>query len=321
MVLMGRISFLKEAVLKGRLCTVHGSLNPATGCEKVKFCLHSSTSSINCMAVLHMLDYVESSYLSSQCHVVDRGHLHTNGVSEACFYLRRPLKSYYDDSAITNAKGDALTGGAAPVSAAVVPAAVPPTQPAVLEIEVVDEQLAEYLRETVWESADFIIYEREVSDTSLYDSSDIPRPTVARNVDDFVDYSVSSSVIPRPTVARNVDDPVDYSVSSSVSSVSWGFFSSSANEAYINDGADVVDEQFAELILEPVWESAEFITAEESNREQYVDPSPQMPILDLYTIRDIGATVACSWWHAELLQPYLCLVMQLNGGCVSHNVV
>jgi hypothetical protein len=42
------------------------------------------------MATLHMLDYIESACLSSQCHVVDRGHKHTNGVCESCFYLRRP---------------------------------------------------------------------------------------------------------------------------------------------------------------------------------------------------------------------------------------
>jgi hypothetical protein len=78
-------------VQNGRLCTVHGSFYPATGCEKVKVSLYtSSTSSLCCMATLHMLDYIESACLSSQCHVVDRGHKHTNGVCESCFYLRRP---------------------------------------------------------------------------------------------------------------------------------------------------------------------------------------------------------------------------------------
>jgi hypothetical protein len=44
--------------------------------------------------------------------------------------------------------------------------------------------------------------------------------------------------------------------------------------------------------------------------------SPQMPRLELSTIRDIGAAVACSWELAELLQPYLALVVELNGGSV-----
>jgi hypothetical protein len=45
--------------------------------------------------------------------------------------------------------------------------------------------------------------------------------------------------------------------------------------------------------------------------------SPQMPCLDCFSIKDIGAAVACSWWHAELLQPYLALTVELNGGSVS----
>jgi hypothetical protein len=45
--------------------------------------------------------------------------------------------------------------------------------------------------------------------------------------------------------------------------------------------------------------------------------SPQMPRLEFSTIRDIGATVACSWELAELLQPYLALVVELGGGSVS----
>ena len=48
-----------------------------------------------------------------------------------------------------------------------------------------------------------------------------------------------------------------------------------------------------------------------------VNQSPQMPRLEFSTIRDIGAAVACSWDLALLLQPYLALVVELNGGSVS----
>ena len=48
-----------------------------------------------------------------------------------------------------------------------------------------------------------------------------------------------------------------------------------------------------------------------------VNQSPQMPRLEFSTIRDIGAAVGCSWDLALLLQPYLALAVELNGGSVS----
>ena len=48
-----------------------------------------------------------------------------------------------------------------------------------------------------------------------------------------------------------------------------------------------------------------------------VNQSPQMPCLEFNTIRDIGAAVACSWELAELLQPYLALFVEINGGSGS----
>ena len=93
-------------------------------------------------------------------------------------------------------------------------------------------------------------------------------------------------------------------------------------------------EEVIDIIPEGDWQHAEILeppVPDECSNNRSVDAaihqsqtlhspmhqSPQMPRLEFSTIRDIGAAVACSWELAELLQPYLALVIELGGGSVS----
>jgi hypothetical protein len=42
-----------------------------------------------------------------------------------------------------------------------------------------------------------------------------------------------------------------------------------------------------------------------------------LPRLEFLSIRDAGATVSCSWLHAEIVQPHLGVFVELNGGSVE----
>jgi hypothetical protein len=91
MVVLGRISHLRSAILAGRQCTMHCSANSATFCEKIKFLLQEATvaNSTPPVAIMSILDVLESTCSSDAAHIMDRGHKHTSGVSEVCFYIKQ----------------------------------------------------------------------------------------------------------------------------------------------------------------------------------------------------------------------------------------
>jgi hypothetical protein len=91
MVVLGRISHLRGAILAGRQCTMHCSANPSTKCEKIKFLLQETAEANHSpqVAVLAVLDVLVSACVSDAVHIMDRGHKHTSGVSEVCFYIKQ----------------------------------------------------------------------------------------------------------------------------------------------------------------------------------------------------------------------------------------
>jgi len=80
------------------------------------------------------------------------------------------------------------------------------------------------------------------------------------------------------------------------------------------DNTPGIDSQSSEILVPLVPDACSKGDTEHPPEDS---PSPQMPCLDFSSTEDIGAAVNCSWWHAELLQPYLALVVELSGGSVS----
>jgi hypothetical protein len=103
---------------------------------------------------------------------------------------------------------------------------------------------------------------------------------------------------------------------------------SSCGVALSGDNSEQVDDlvwPHAEVIPAPGWQFAETTlannggTGDVAQHESPFSAGPeahfvQMPVIDLLNVREVGALVSCSWWHAELLQPYLCLLIEFNGG-------
>jgi hypothetical protein len=92
MVVLDRVAFLRQAVQVGRVCTAHCSFNSATGCEKIKVLVHHAVNPVcGSHAVMHTLDYVKAA--CGKLQVTDRGHKHSSGTTEVCFYIRQHAKS------------------------------------------------------------------------------------------------------------------------------------------------------------------------------------------------------------------------------------
>jgi len=91
MVVINRISFLKEELLSGRQGTAHCSFNAHTGCEKVKIMVYRECPllSQSSEAIVSILDYVMSACDAHDKSVTDRGHRHSCGATEVIFYIRR----------------------------------------------------------------------------------------------------------------------------------------------------------------------------------------------------------------------------------------
>ena len=90
MVVSARVEFLRQCIKSGYDVTVHCSINSTNNVEKLKFLLKSSSGGnyVSSRSAEALLDYIHSSELSPHFSVVDRGHKHTNGVSEVAFYVR-----------------------------------------------------------------------------------------------------------------------------------------------------------------------------------------------------------------------------------------
>jgi hypothetical protein len=89
MALLARVEFLRQLLRDGRSGTAHVSFNGDTRCEKVKLIIGGkSPDGGMCTGALSVLDYVDVAIHSSTTSVMDRGHRHSSGSHEVCFYLR-----------------------------------------------------------------------------------------------------------------------------------------------------------------------------------------------------------------------------------------
>jgi len=95
MAVVARILHLIQEINLGKQVTVHCSFNPKSGCEKVKFLLSEVLHVSGCLAAISMLNHVRTACETAEAHVTDRGHRHTNGVSEVCFYIRWRTKTSF----------------------------------------------------------------------------------------------------------------------------------------------------------------------------------------------------------------------------------
>jgi len=92
MVVARRIQHLTELLCGGRRLSAHFSVNPDTHSEKVKFIIQppelvgNSSESVLILAVLEFL-----ARAGPELRITDRGHSHSDGTSEACFYIKHPL--------------------------------------------------------------------------------------------------------------------------------------------------------------------------------------------------------------------------------------
>ena len=97
MVVARRLQHLTELLRDGRRLSAHFSVNPDTHSEKVKFIVRPSElagspgESVLLLAVLEYLVRAEPGL-----HITDRGHTHSDGTSEACFYIKHPRASRHD---------------------------------------------------------------------------------------------------------------------------------------------------------------------------------------------------------------------------------
>ena len=91
MVVASRLRYLRDLVSHGALASVHFSCNGVTGDQKVKVLIDSSRRAVPfdgdmCYCIIAALVVVENA--SAQAIVTDRGHKHTSGKMEACFWIR-----------------------------------------------------------------------------------------------------------------------------------------------------------------------------------------------------------------------------------------
>ena len=93
MVVIARIQHLRDSALAGGELSVHCSMNHSLGTGKVKVIVHvpsriSIAASIGTGLVVATLDILYAYAVDDNYTITDRGHKHSSGISEVCFWIR-----------------------------------------------------------------------------------------------------------------------------------------------------------------------------------------------------------------------------------------
>jgi hypothetical protein len=107
MVVLNRISYLRGLAQNGAKLLITLSANAQTGVQKVKVLVDPKQRSSNQSCALGMLDLVALWHKSHK--IADKGHRHTNGMSEVSFYIT--TKNAVEDDEVTDAAAGTTCGG------------------------------------------------------------------------------------------------------------------------------------------------------------------------------------------------------------------
>jgi hypothetical protein len=154
MVVLHRLRYLSDLLSCGRAISVHVSCNIATHSEKVKFVVKPETHQAlphECTLIFAMLDYLAR--LVHISHISDRGHTHSDGQIEACFFIKHvaPASQSFE---LQVAKGTQADVSTARTSSHGVPAAESRALGSELEVRHADIQKSAGTKSEVQSAAD-----------------------------------------------------------------------------------------------------------------------------------------------------------------------
>ena len=90
MVALARLAWLRGHMLSGRRVSLHVSHSAESGKDKVRFLLHPATSGSDVVSPMLLSAIALVADTCAHGVVVDRGHQHSKGLSEICFWIQKP---------------------------------------------------------------------------------------------------------------------------------------------------------------------------------------------------------------------------------------